>query len=213
MCCARSESTRGHYAVRDAVLPLVHLADPHVTLETPELIPNAPGLRPADLFSDSALPGGSAALDIGICSPDASGAGSDCCASMFARKREHYANHLDDMARRGLQYMPLVFSCYGRVHADSEVALEHIAKQASRRLGVVGHRPLLRRARAGIAVAIWCRAAAMARACLPKLPKECLQVTFGGVAELIQDNHHRQRPPASTPGKSHDGLARPIGVV
>jgi len=179
LCCASPEGTRGHYLVRDAVLPLVHLADPSATTEVPELIPNAPALRPADIFSESALPGGQAALDIGICSPDATNAGTDCCASMWSRKRGHYSEHLEDMASRGLRYVPLVFSCYGRAHADSAAALELVARQAARRLGVANHEPLLRRARAGIGVAIMRRAAAMARACLPKLGRESLALLFG----------------------------------
>ena len=87
LCCAAPEATRGHYSARDSLLNFVHLADPSATTEVPELIPDAPALRPADIYSSSALPGGQAALDIGICSPDAAGAGE--------RKVEHYAEHLD----------------------------------------------------------------------------------------------------------------------
>ena len=164
LCCAAPEGTKGHYGARDALLPLVHLADPSATLEEPELVPDAPTLRPADIYSESALPGGQAALDIGICSPDASGAGVDCCATMWERKRAHYADHLEDMSRRGLQYVPIVVSCYGRLHPDSAAAVERIAIRAARRVGVSDHRPILRRASAALGVAIWRRAAAMARA-------------------------------------------------
>ena len=124
---AAPEGTKGHYDVRNAVLPLVHLADPSAVTEVTALIPDAPALRPADIYTESALPGGQAALDVGICSPDASGAGDDCCAAMWEKKRRHYGDHLEDMARRGLRYVPLVFSCYGRVHADSDTELERIA--------------------------------------------------------------------------------------
>ena len=61
-------------------------------------------------------------------------------------------------------------------------ALEHIARQAARRIGVTNHRPLLRRAHAGISVALMKRAASMARACLPKLSKESVQLAFGDTA-------------------------------
>ena len=187
VCCANPEGTHGHYMVRDAILPLLHLADPTASTETPELLSNAPGLRPADLYSVSALPGGPAALDVGVCSPDACGAGIDCCETTFERKRRHYRDHADDMERTGLQYLPLVFSCYGRVHADCAAALEHIARQAARRIGVTNHRPLLRRAHAGISVALMKRAASMARACLPKLSKESVQLAFGDTAGGEED--------------------------
>ena len=98
---------------------------------------------------------------------------------MWANKRKHYAEHLEEMARPGLRYVPLVFSCYGRVHADSAVELEHIARQATLRLGIADHQPLLRRTMAGIGVAIWRRAAAMTKACLPRLSKESMLLLLG----------------------------------
>ena len=88
LCCAAPEGTHGHYGARDKVFDLVQLADPTATTEVPELIPSNPALRPADIYTEAAIPGTRAALDIGICSPDASGAGLDCCESMHKRKRE-----------------------------------------------------------------------------------------------------------------------------
>ena len=79
LVCAGPEATRGYYAVRDAVLQLAHLADPSAEAETPELIPSAPTLRPPDIFTSAAVSGCWAALDIGVTSPEASGAGEDCC--------------------------------------------------------------------------------------------------------------------------------------
>lgn len=93
------------------------------------------------------------------------------------------AGHFAAMERVGLQYVPIVVSCYGRLHPDSEVALERIARQAARRLGVVDHRPLLRRARAGLAISIWRRAAARANACLQPLSRESLRLLFGDGSE------------------------------
>ena len=83
------------------------------------------------------------------------------------------------MARRGLHYVPVVISRDGRVHPDSAVVLERLANQAGRRLGVSDSRPLLRRAERALAVAVWRRAAAMVRACLPGLSSESLQLLFG----------------------------------
>jgi len=179
LCCAAPEGTHGHYMVRDALLPLVHLADPSACTEVPELIADAPALRPADIYSTAALPGSQAALDIGVCSPDAAGAGSDCVESMWVRKRDHYREHLETMESAGLRYLPIVVSCYGRVHPDSAATVERIAQQAARRVGVADCRPLLRRTWAAIGVAVWRRAASMARACLPRLSRESTAILFG----------------------------------
>ena len=108
LCCAAPKATRRHYRARNAILALVHLADPTATVEEPELIPEAPALRPADIFTSSGLPGGQAALDIGICSPDETGAGEDCCQQMVENKTGTYGEFHEGMARRGLRYVPVV---------------------------------------------------------------------------------------------------------
>ena len=179
LCCAAPEGTRGHYAVRDALLPLVHLADPSAQTEVPELIPTNPALRPADILTSAVAPGSLAALDVGVCSPDASGAGADCCDAMWVKKSGNYAEHFPVLAHTGVRYMPLVFSCYGRAHLNTDSAMEQLARQAARRTGFADHRPLLRRARAAVGVALWRRAAAMVTACLPRLSQDCLRVLYG----------------------------------
>ena len=206
LCCAAPEGTKGHYAVRDSILPLVHLADPSAALEAPELIPTAPALRPADIYSESALPGGRAALDVGICSPDAMGAGADCCDAMWEKKQRRYAEYRDDMAHQGLVYVPLVFSCCGRVHGEATAAIVHIAQQAARRQGLSDHRPLLRRTMAGIGVAIWRRAAAMAKACMPRLSHEGLQLLFGDVDSTAGDSE--ATPGCALPTSHPDRIVR-----
>ncbi len=183
LCCAPGESTRGHNRTRDSALQLVSAADPSAEVEVPGLIPDRPTLRPADIFTMAAIPGCQAALDIGICSPDACGAGADCCESMFQNKLETYGDHLEDLASRGIRYKPLVFSCFGRPHPESYDTLEIIAKQAARRHGVADFRPILRRALDHITVAIWNRAAAMAHACLPEGSPEELGLLFGECEE------------------------------
>eukprot|EP00974_Lingulodinium_polyedra_P083321 8065387-Lingulodinium_polyedra.AAC.1 len=66
------------------------------------------------VFSVRPPPGRPVGFGPGFCSPDASGVGVDCCEAMQARERAHYGGYLEDVARNGLQYAPLVFSCYGR---------------------------------------------------------------------------------------------------
>ena len=58
-CCALAAGTRGHYAVRNEVVGLAHLADPAACIETINLILNFPLLRPAGvLFGYPWLAGG-----------------------------------------------------------------------------------------------------------------------------------------------------------
>ena len=194
LCCAAPEGTHGHYEVRDKVLNLVQLADATATTEVPELIPSYPALRPADVYTTAALPGSGAALDIGICSPDATGAGMDCCESMWRKKRGRYEEYFEEVAANNVRYIPVVLSCYGRLHPEAADTLERIALQAGRRLGISNHTALLRRAKAAVGVTVVTRAVAMARACLPRLGEEALQLFFGegpggiGAAEGAQDD-------------------------
>ena len=97
LCCAPAESTRGHYRVRDQVLDLCHLSDASALTEAPGLIPSAPALRPADILTRAAIPGGVAALDVGIVSPDACGSGADGCEAIRRRKLEDYRAHFAEM--------------------------------------------------------------------------------------------------------------------
>ena len=79
--CAPGESTRGHNGVRDQLLGLATLGDPCSVCEPPGLVPSRPGLRPADILSSAAF-ARQAALDVGVASPDAAGAGDDACAAL-----------------------------------------------------------------------------------------------------------------------------------
>ena len=92
--------------------------------------------------------------------------------------------------------MPLTFSCYGRLHPQTEVALDTIARVAARRRGLGNHRLLLRRARGRIGVAIWRRAAAMIRSCLPQPADEEIGLLCGewpdeSASELASDKEDK----------------------
>ena len=99
-----------------------------------------------------------------------------CCA----RTAPSYTRQL---AGLGIRYVHLVISCYLRLHPEAATTMERLALQAARRQGVSNHRALLRRASAALAVAIQRRAVAMARACLPKLSGEAVQLLLGEAAE------------------------------
>ena len=111
-----------------------------------------------------------------VCSPDASGAGDDCCEAMWRRKRETYAEYLEELAAQGIRYEPMVFSCFGRVHHNCAVTLERLAQQAARRQGVASHRGILRRTLKSLGVALVRRAVAMAKACQHPLRAQALQL-------------------------------------
>lgn len=185
LLCAIPEATRGHYDVRDAILPLVHLADPSADTETPGLVPDFPTLRPADIFTSAAISGRLAALDIAITSPDATGAGEDCCQAMFDRKVHRYGSHLDALHAQQISYRPMVFSAYGRIHTEAQVILKSLAMRAARRRGFLDHRPLLRRCELAIGVAIWRRAASMVHYCLPRLGATEMHLLFGDGASGV----------------------------
>jgi hypothetical protein len=180
-CCALCKSTAGHNAVCDAVLDAVHLADPIAYAEAAGLIPSRPTLRPADMFSAAALPVGQAALDIGIMSPHALGAGSDCCEAMHAKRIECYAMQFDELSMQGVRYRPLAMSCYGRLHPETARVLVDVCQKAVRRHGFAEHLPILQRLQQVIGARLQVRLATMARSCLPRLSRDELQVLLCGV--------------------------------
>ena len=80
LCCANA--VVGHNDVRDELHAAASTCDPSAELEPLGLISSHPTLRLADILTSAALPGRLAALDVGVASPDAAGAGADCTISM-----------------------------------------------------------------------------------------------------------------------------------
>jgi len=167
-CCATGEATRGHNAVRKHVHHLARSADPTAEEEPLGLIPSHPTLRPADVFTSAAHPGRLSALDVGVTSPEAIGAGSDCTESMRLRKLGDYGSHLAALERQNILYQPIVWSAYGRPNAATTAVLQAMARQAARRRGLASAKVLQRRAEAAISVEIWRRAARMVFSCWPR---------------------------------------------
>ena len=167
LLCAKGPSTRGHNAVRDTLHNIASSLDPTTELEPRGLISSRPGLRPADLLTGvSGLSGRLVALDVGICSPAAAGAGDDCVESMRQRKVEFYQPFERELEAAGVEYRPVTFSCFGRPHEDSRLLVQSLARRLARRHGTEAHVEE-RRIEARIAVDIWRRAARMVRRCLP----------------------------------------------
>ena len=177
--CAPSACTRGHNAVRTALMSLASLADPAACVEPLGVIPSVPNARPADVLSTAALPGCTAALDVGVISPDSAGAGPDCCEAMVRKKLRTYAAHLPELAGKGIRYVPMAISCYGRLHPEAALVVRRLSVAAARRQGAADALLVERRARCWISVAVLRRAVAMVRACLPALSREQVEVLVG----------------------------------
>ena len=100
--CSTAEATRGHYACVHAVFGGLKLADPGITME-PRGLTEAPS-RPADLLTDAAVPGRSAAPDVRAppspSPPNAAVARGDAAQAAFDRKLSYY-RHRAFVASRG----------------------------------------------------------------------------------------------------------------
>ena len=165
LCCANA--VVGHNDVRNELHVAARSCDPSAEIEPLGLIPSHPTLRPADVFTSAALPGRLAALDVGVTSPDAAGAGADCTVSMVATKQSNYSAHKAELEREGIEYLPVVWSAYGRPHPDASRVLLTLARTTARRRGEASFRGLARRWAARITAAIWRRRANMVLACWP----------------------------------------------
>ena len=75
--------------------------------------------------------------------------------------------------------MHLAMSSYGRLHPTAIATFTSIARTAARNRGLGDHRLLLRRALGRIGVAVWRRAAAMVRSCLPLASSDEVTLAFG----------------------------------
>ena len=160
-------STRGHNAVRDAFFKVAHSLDPASELEPVGLISSRPLLRPADLLTGaSGFSARLAAVDVGISSPFAAGAGSDCAESMRRRKLDRMAPYAVELEGVGVEYRPITFSCFGRPHPDAKQLAQAFGRRLARRKGSEAHMEE-RRLAACVGVEIWRRAARMVRQCLP----------------------------------------------
>ena len=154
--------------------------DPSTDTEIPGLIPNAPSLRPADIFTSAAIAGRRTALDIGIMSSDVAGVGNDACEAMWKKKMDYYGPHLPALEQQDIRSRPLTFTTFGRCHPEADQILDFDARNAAKKYGSLDHTLILRRCKMAIGVALWRRAAAMVRMCMPPLDSACLALVYGG---------------------------------
>eukprot|EP00973_Karenia_brevis_P041622 5759931-Karenia_brevis.AAC.1 len=97
--CAQAECTRGHYAVARAYADGLALADSNVQLEVRGL--SETDLRPADIYTNAAVPGFRAALDVTVMSADAGHAGLDACTTGHKNNFRKYSHILGELRAEG----------------------------------------------------------------------------------------------------------------
>ena len=164
--CCTAEATRGHYAVVQALVQGIKLADPAVTTEPTGLTRS--GRRPADILTSAAVPGKMAALDVCVASPIAAAAKGDAAESAFKRKLQKYKDDIPDLSRAGIIFRPLIWTADGRPHPAVVRTLRHAADIAVTRNGQqASASQLVSRWKHSIQIAILRRRAAMMRAVLP----------------------------------------------
>ena len=152
--------------MRGELFAITRIADTIAEREVLGLLDTAPGLRPADILTCAVQPSLSSALDIGIAAPHSAHAGTDCCETMRRRKVRHYADHAGDLLEQGIQYIPIIWSCWGREHEDTTRVLRRIARVVARRRGG-SHDVVLTSLRDAIGAILARRAAAMLGSCMP----------------------------------------------
>jgi hypothetical protein len=169
LCCLGAETTIGHNRLRDVIAMGLAMADPGTVVEPLGLVPSMPQLRPADVLSRAGLEQGLMAGDIGITSPEAGGAGTDCVEAMALHKKEWYGDAvLAELQAQAITYQPLVVSCFGRRSRVLTTLLRDAALRASRTRDGPTAAALLRRWQRAVACEVWRRTAAMVRRCLPR---------------------------------------------
>ena len=107
---------RGHNDVRDTLHAIAKTTDSQAELEPEGLITSRPRLRPADVLTGAFHQGRLAAVDVGVFSPPAAGAGLDCVVTMHDRKLAAMAVHQATLSAAGVEYQPFAVSCWGRLH-------------------------------------------------------------------------------------------------
>ena len=106
-CCARGESTRGHYSVVNAVADGTSVVDPSLQTEVRGLCDSSE--RPADVLTAPALPGVLTALDVAIASQEAVLAGLGACTSAYRRKVRRYSRIIPQLRQARTTPQPMVW--------------------------------------------------------------------------------------------------------
>ena len=168
-CCSIAEATKGHHACVRALLNGIKLADPAASTEPRSLTTSTS--RPADILTNAAVPGRSAALDVCVCvaSPNAAAATGGAAESAFRRKLRRYRTEIQELRQAGIVFRPMVWTADGRPHPAATRTLKFAAEMAaSRNSQQASAASLMIRWKHEIQISILRRRAAMYRAVLPR---------------------------------------------
>ena len=77
-----------------------------------------------------------------------------------------YARYLEALRLQGIQYLPMIWTAWGRAHPAAVQVLKSLATRAARRRGLTSGSDILRAAKLQIALEIQARNARMVHACL-----------------------------------------------
>ena len=208
-CCDPAGATRGHYAVVHALVRGLKLADPAITTEPRG--PTTTQSRPADILTSAAVPGRSAALDVCVASPNASGAAGDAAEAAFARKLRRYRREIQELRAAGIAFRPMVWTSNGRPHPAVTRTLKHAAEIAANRSDQqVDASTLLSRWRHEVQVAIQRRRAAMTRAVLPRASSDTAWL-LTGYSGSVPSSDWRAAPLAESDAEAEEGEAGEAG--
>ena len=83
-----------------ALLDGIASVDPTARTEVQGLTPSSE--RPADILTNTVIPGAQAALDVCVAAQDACAAGTDACAAAYRRKMRNYNHLLPQLRRAGV---------------------------------------------------------------------------------------------------------------
>ena len=89
----------------------------------------------------------------------------NCVVSMFQCKMEYYGPHLGALERQNIEYLPLIWSSYGRPHARTTAVLRTLSNRIARILDTACSADVLHHLAASISVEIWRRAARQVISC------------------------------------------------
>ena len=85
----------------------------------------------------------------------------------FQQKVNYYSPHLPDLHKQGIDYTPIVWSCFGRPHPEAKRVIHAIARATARRRGGTNTEEIYTRIMADINVDIWRRNVLQLRTCWP----------------------------------------------
>ena len=140
------------------------------------------------MLTPAAFPGCVAALDVGVVSP-AAHPGTDAAEAMFQRKCEEREPIRAELEQQNIWYRPIIWTAYGRPHAQALAAMKGIAKKSARRRGCKTD-IVLAQMRYAVSVCLARRAARMSLACRPR---RCDALTDAHLASAV-DGHFSVEP-------------------